>query len=326
MTKGLRTKVFAKVNLRLRVCGKRSDGYHDLDTLFDEVDFGEELAFMPTSAGGFDLELSGAAAGLPSGDDNLVLRAARAVVAAFGLDCGGRFALLKRLPAGAGLGGGSADAAAAMRLLAAHAGLDLESAEVLDRLEAVGRTIGADVAFFVRGGRAMARGRGDEPRSLVAEPCLHYALVLPGLHCETKAVFARWHPALQEEGAALGFAHEGEAAAPSATVSDQVVLTPNGELEGVFNDLQAAAMSAYPDLADLCASLVAASGVALHLSGSGSTLFAVHGKEARIAERAELLRGALARMRAAGVDVPAAAQVVVARSLRPAERAIHSLS
>ena len=122
----LRTRAFAKINLSLAVRGKRDDGYHDLDTLFDEIDFGEDIGFEVGPSGEFTLSLRDAPSAVPRDDDNLVLRAARLLQRTLDLDIGGRFVLEKRIPAGAGLGGGSADAAAALRLVAAAAGLDIE--------------------------------------------------------------------------------------------------------------------------------------------------------------------------------------------------------
>lgn len=283
----LRTRACAKVNLTLEVLGKRADGFHELHTLFDELEFGEELVFHPLpGTGAFEMELENASDDVPRGGSNLVLRAAALAREQWRLDFSGRFELRKELPSGAGLGGGSADAAAALRLVARAAGRDLDSPGVRTELEALGRQLGADVAFFVRGGRAFARGRGDEPEAVPRSPRLHYVLLLPDIVVETAAVFSRWHGdlaaehRLNEGPERLGCA-EKDRRAVRAMLRDPQRLTvdlsrlraPSGLLGGLFNDLAPAAMLAYPALAELRSAIHREGFTDLQLSGSGSTFF-----------------------------------------------------
>ncbi|MCB9890620.1 MAG: 4-(cytidine 5'-diphospho)-2-C-methyl-D-erythritol kinase [Planctomycetes bacterium] len=322
----LRTRAFAKINLSLAVRGKREDGYHDLDTLFDEIDFGEDIAFEVGTSGEFTLSLQDAPSVVPAGDDNLVLRAARLLQRTLDLDIGGRFFLEKRIPAGAGLGGGSADAAAALRLVAAAANLDIESPDLLDRLESLGRELGADVPFFVRGGRAFARGRGDEPTPCSAEPRLYFVLILPALHCDTGRVFSRWHRELNRRAPSIGSDESASASGfPEPVANPQTVaVIADGGLAGVFNDLTAAAMRAYPELDALRNDLSRACAVDLHLSGSGSTLFAVTSDAHGHAKQRSVLESAVGSL-AASHDEVAPIRVLAARSVTTGARAVQRI-
>jgi 4-diphosphocytidyl-2C-methyl-D-erythritol kinase len=201
-------KAPAKVNLALEVLGIREDGFHDLRTLFDALDFGDELRFLPKKGGSFTLSLSsgGGPEGFPLDEKNLILRAAHAYRRVFPGVLGGEFVLTKRIPMGAGLGGGSSDAA--------HALLLLEEAErgegFLKRgrdpqvMESIARSLGADLPFFLKGGRAFADERGDRIFSMKDSPPLFYLLLLPGVHCDTATVFRQYHRDLTNTAHFLG--------------------------------------------------------------------------------------------------------------------------
>ncbi len=176
------TRVFApaKLTLGLRITAVRNDGYHEIDAEMTTLDFGDRLEMRPVSVGASSVrmldtngcEMSTALTGIRKPTDNLVMRALRET---------GRQAqvtVYKRIPLGAGLGGGSADAAAVLRW-----------AGVTDTNTAVG--LGADVAFCLVGGRARVRGMGEQVTKLpfVAE---EYTLLLPPVHCATAAVYAAW--------------------------------------------------------------------------------------------------------------------------------------
>ena len=161
----------AKLNLELRVLGRRPDGTHEVETVLQAVDLCDRLIIDPAPIS--SLESSGFA--VPAGADNLVLRAAAAV----GLVA--RFELTKRIPPGAGLGGGSSDAAAVLRA----------GGRGRAELAAIADGLGADVPFFLAGGRARARGRGEilEPMPSAAG---WYALAWPGFEIHTGAVYRAW--------------------------------------------------------------------------------------------------------------------------------------
>ena len=174
----------AKVNLTLRVLGRRADGYHDLESLVVFAPFGDRLTLRPGPA--LALAVSGPTAGQAGAPaDNLVLRAAHALaerVPGLGL---GRFALVKRLPAGAGVGGGSADAAAALRLLARANGLAGDDPRLAD----AARATGADVPVCLDPRPRLMRGTGDILSEPLTLPRLGLVLVHPGVGVSTAAVF-----------------------------------------------------------------------------------------------------------------------------------------
>ncbi|HEY0270620.1 MAG TPA: 4-(cytidine 5'-diphospho)-2-C-methyl-D-erythritol kinase, partial [Sphingomonas sp.] len=147
---------YAKINLALHVRRRRADGYHDIETLFAFCADGDRLSAAP--AGDLRLEIEGPfAAGLSAGADNLVLRAAEALREAAGVTAGARLVLDKRLPVASGIGGGSADAAAALRLLARLWRVDLPDAD----MHAIAAALGADVPACLVSRACRGDGRGD---------------------------------------------------------------------------------------------------------------------------------------------------------------------
>ena len=182
----MRETAFAKLNLALHVRRRAADGYHDIETIFAFCEEGDLLAV--SEGEGLSLEVSGRfAADVPAGEGNLVLRAARALAEACALPADAAIALDKRLPVASGIGGGSADAAAALRLLARFWGLDDPP------LARIAAALGADVPACLASRPARGEGRGDslapfDPR-LAGVPVL---LVNPGVPLATAAVFAGW--------------------------------------------------------------------------------------------------------------------------------------
>jgi 4-diphosphocytidyl-2-C-methyl-D-erythritol kinase len=162
----------AKLNLELRVLGLRPDGSHEVETILQAIDLADRLSITPAAKSTLVIEGSFP---VPPGPDNLVLRAA----AEIGLTA--HFVLNKVIPPGAGLGGGSSDAAAVLRA----------SRHPRPELAAVAARLGADVPFFLRGGRARATGRGEVLEPVEVEACW-YALVWPGYEISTAAVYAAW--------------------------------------------------------------------------------------------------------------------------------------
>lgn len=174
----------AKINLFLRVRGKRPDGYHELDTLFQEIDLADTFELVDP-AGPFRLEVEGADLG-PL-DENLVVKAARLLQQTIDRPISGYFILKKGIPAGAGLGGGSSDAAKALVVLAEMVDAGLTQAD----LAALALQLGADVPFFLYGGSMRGRGVGEklEPFALPAGVPRGGFLFMPGIHIDTVAVF-----------------------------------------------------------------------------------------------------------------------------------------
>jgi 4-diphosphocytidyl-2-C-methyl-D-erythritol kinase len=171
----------AKLNLFLHVTGRRSDGYHDLQTVFQLLDWGDELEIKVTADGRVE-RLSG-----PediAADKDLSLRAALALQSACGVSQGAQIRLRKRIPVGGGLGGGSSDAATVLRVLNQLWGTGLSLAE----LAALGLQLGSDVPIFVHGSSAWAEGRGEE-LTPIDLPSAWYLIVWPRLAISTAGIF-----------------------------------------------------------------------------------------------------------------------------------------
>jgi len=241
---------WAKINLTLHVTGRRADGYHLLDSLVVFVGVGDRLRARPATD--LTLRIAGPqAAGLPAGDDNLVLRAARA----FGPAPGAALVLDKHLPVASGIGGGSADAAAALRVLAALWGRPLpDPAAVL--------ALGADVPVCLAGRPSRMQGVGEVLTPLPHPlPPAHAVLVNPGVAVATPAVFARL---TRRDGAPMPD--------PLPRLTDLAALTDF--LAAMRNDLEPAAIALAPPVALARAALAAQPGCRLaRMSGSGATCF-----------------------------------------------------
>jgi 4-diphosphocytidyl-2-C-methyl-D-erythritol kinase len=173
-------RAFAKINLGLRVIRKREDGYHDLETVFHRVDIADDLAAGTAE----DLEFACDLPALETGD-NLVLVAARALREKFNVRAGARLVLTKRIPHGAGLGGGSSDAASALRLLVRLWGLQPGPGD----LESIALSVGSDVPFFLGDESAYATSRGERlSRFPLVLPCT-VVIVSPAIHIPTRDAF-----------------------------------------------------------------------------------------------------------------------------------------
>jgi 4-diphosphocytidyl-2-C-methyl-D-erythritol kinase len=273
----LATRAPAKINLTLHILGRRQDGYHELESLVAFSGAGDTLTLTPGPALALAMTgPTGAAAG--AGDDNLVLRAARYLAERVeGLRLGA-FHLDKRLPVAAGIGGGSSDAAAALRLLA-HAN-DLDPHD--PRLHEAARVTGADVPVCLDGRARMMRGAGESLGPLIRLPLLPSVLVNPGAPVETRAVFSRLR--LQPGESRGGGRHPDIASGLDA--DDLLPLLVRGR-----NDLEDPACLQAPVIVDVLAVLRAARGCKLaRMSGSGATCFAIFSTPLAAARAARAIR------------------------------------
>lgn len=247
----------AKLNLVLRITGRRADGYHLLETLLHEIELHDDLWAERSERTSLEVSAASARAVAPADGSNLVVRAADAFAAAAGGGQGVRFRLHKRIPPGAGLGGGSADAAAALRLCNELAGSPLANAA----LHELARSLGADVPFFLRGGSQWGRGIGDELQPATVAP-QHFVLLVPPYACPTAEVYRNWSTPLRNQGSV--------ARVPPATI------LPGEDSGGPWrfvNDLEAAAERVRPELAGLRAMVAKEGFPSVAMTGSGSTLF-----------------------------------------------------
>jgi 4-diphosphocytidyl-2-C-methyl-D-erythritol kinase len=259
MPQPLATRAPAKINLTLHVLGRRADGYHELESLVAFAGTGDDLRLEPGA--GLGLQASGPTASLAgSGADNLVLKAARLLADRVeGLQLG-IFHLTKRLPVAAGIGGGSSDAAAALRLLARLNGLPPSH----PALREAARLTGADVPVCLEPSARMMRGAGEELGPPVNLPRLFAVLVNPRVPVETPAVFKAL--GLQPGQALAGGSHP---AIERSTLIDG--------LKAARNDLEPPALHIQPLIGDALGLLRQTRGCRLaRMSGSGATVFGLY--------------------------------------------------
>lgn len=268
----------AKVNLTLHVLGRRPDGYHEIESLVAFAAIGDRLTFRPGQVLALAVRgPTGAAAG--TSDGNLVLKAARALAARVeGLRLGD-FALDKQLPVAAGLGGGSSDAAAALRLLSKINGLSCDDA----RVRAAAQATGADVPVCLEPKARMMRGIGELLSDPMNLPDLPAVLVNPGVAVPTKDVFAAL--------AAPALTGPPEPDEFIAIDTDAASLVPL--LAARRNDLQTPAIKMQPVIADVLVALERSENCLLaRMSGSGATCFGLFGSQGTAEEAAQRLQAA----------------------------------
>ena len=251
----------AKVNLLLRVLAREADGMHGLETVFCRVALADTLTIERIDAG-IELDVNGAELGAP--EENLVWRAAEAVLAATGRRFGVRMRLDKRIPAGAGLGGGSSDAAAALDGVNRLAGNAVPRGELF---HAAAR-LGADVPFFLSGASlALGWGHGDRMLALPPLPARPMLLIVPPVRVATPEAY-QWLDAQQGE------VHRG------AVAMDLPLLGDWGNLARIGgNDFEAVIFARHPELRVAFGALAATHPMLCRMSGSGSVLFAVYRTE-----------------------------------------------
>jgi 4-diphosphocytidyl-2-C-methyl-D-erythritol kinase len=258
----IRVTAPAKINLYLHVTGRRADGFHLLDSLVAFAGIGDTVAVRPASR--LSLVIDGPLADrLPKGNQNLVLAAARLLAKATGTGDGAAIQLTKRLPVAAGLGGGSADAAAALRALAALWGL----AEEGGVLGAIAETLGADVPVCLAGCASFVGGIGERITPAPVLPRAWLVLVNPGVALATPRVFAA------RAGRFAKAARFTESPAAAGGLAAVLVLRANGLTE--------AAVSLAPAVDETLAALAAEPAALLtRMSGSGTTCFALFAEAA----------------------------------------------
>jgi 4-diphosphocytidyl-2-C-methyl-D-erythritol kinase len=252
----------AKINLGLRILGRRADGYHELESVFAPLDLADEieLEVAPAARPDVQLALAGTPAGVPADATNLAVRAAAGFLAAAGLTRRVRIRLTKRIPAAAGLGGGSSDAGAVLRALAAS----FPDALVPEALARLALGLGADVPYFLAPCLARVSGIGERIQRLSDFAPLACLLVNPGVPLATAAVFAAWDV---------------------RPVPSPAAIDPELGLD-LANDLAGPAEGLCPAIAPLRERLRALGARAVGLSGSGPTVFGIFPDAAQAARAA----------------------------------------
>lgn len=281
-----RTTAPAKINLGLRIVGRRPDGYHELESVFLPLDLADDVSVEWCSAARRRVAIVvETTAGFPEADipgdaRNLAAQAAQAFLDRSGLDLDVKIRIVKRIPAAAGLGGGSSDAGAVLRLLASAHPDALGAGSVAD----LALTLGADVPFFLNPRPALVSGIGESSENVPNCPELSLLLVNPGIRLATDEVY-RAADALE---AAPSF--RGTVPSRLREELERAIRDPAGGLgDLVSNDLEAAAVRLCPPVARLRERLVAAGATAVGLSGSGPTVYGIFAS-------AEAARAGLARL------------------------------
>ncbi|MEO5859719.1 MAG: 4-(cytidine 5'-diphospho)-2-C-methyl-D-erythritol kinase [Pyrinomonadaceae bacterium] len=248
---------FAKVNLHLRVLGKRDDGFHEIFTVFQTVSLADELTFESSKV----LELVCNDPAVPTDDTNLILQAARALSP----DRGARISLIKRIPMGGGLGGGSSNAATALIGLNRLWEIGLEARQ----LAHIGAEVGSDVPFFLSGGTAVGIGRGTgiEPAADLVEPFM--ILIEPGVHVSTTAAY-------------VGLGAENL----TNTELNRILRVCRSEAESpdflksaLINDFEKTVFAEFPEIGRAKQRLIELGANRALMSGSGSSVFGIFDKE-----------------------------------------------
>jgi 4-diphosphocytidyl-2-C-methyl-D-erythritol kinase len=275
----------AKLNLFLEILGRRPDGYHEIETLMVAVDLHDRLTFADDPSGAVTLRCDDPA--LPTGGDNLVVKAAERLKAATGCPRGATIGLSKAIPAQAGLAGGSSDAAAALvaldRLWGLHTGPE--------RLADVAGEVGSDVAFFLHAPAAVCRGRGERVEPVPFSAALHFVLVCPPVGLSTADVYRNLNPPDRPRPVGPALA--------ALTSAKDAGTAPLGR--SLFNRLQPTAEALCPALGRVREALAALSPSHLdgHLmSGSGSAYFGLaRGRDAAESAAGNLQTLGLGRVR-----------------------------
>ena len=257
-----RVRALAKINLDLRVLGKRPDGYHELRTIFQTVSLADDIdiAFTPGRKTVIELEDG---LGIP---DNLMLRAARTALEAMRRTGRVTIRLEKHIPMGAGLGGGSSDAAAVLLALPVLAGRRVDLPKLID----IARQLGSDVPFFLVGGTAVGIGRGEELFPLPDRTAQQGVVVAPGVHVDTAQAYRALSPRLTSES------QENKMFSFQSQVWERGVGAPP------VNDFETIVLEQHPRLAEIKKRLVGAGASTALMTGSGSALFGLFSDRNRI--------------------------------------------
>jgi 4-diphosphocytidyl-2-C-methyl-D-erythritol kinase len=294
--KRLTLEAFAKVNRSLRVLGKRSDGYHELDTIFQTVDLSDRLDFLEGESGDGEVSLTIEGLSLPVTEENLILRAARALAKRTGTRRGARIHLSKKIPIGGGLGGGSSNAASTLLGLSALWNLNLLHAD----LAALAASLGSDVPFFLVGGRARGTGRGEILEPLPDGPQEWLVLVFPGFSISTAMVYGVLRAsALTDSTVATNLRGSDSGGGPDR------------------NDLEPAAESLRGELRRFRAALSDFGATNARLSGSGSTVFGLFGDEESARRATERLAGLREETKTTMTIVKTVSRAAFARRAKP---------
>ena len=254
-----RVRANAKINLGLKVLRRRRDGYHEILSVLQEVDLCDWLTFTPAGAG--VTEVSCDDPSIPSGQGNLVFRSVEALRECTGIDRGVSIHIEKRIPVGAGLGGGSSDAAGVLRELNGRWDLGLSP----DGLRDIAARIGSDVPFFLQGGTAIASGRGEKLQDIEWGWKPHYLLVCPGTRISTSWAYANLRIGLTERSEYVNFLRS----------TPNPGSRPRELVRHIENDFLPLLEETLASVRSVVEAVRGTRALACSLSGSGSTVYGI---------------------------------------------------
>jgi 4-diphosphocytidyl-2-C-methyl-D-erythritol kinase len=257
MIRTARLRACAKLNLGLRVLYKRPDGYHELRTVFQTISLADTLDVTFERARKTTVVVEGT----PEIPDNLVVKAAHLVMEAMRIQGDVRFNLKKHIPSGAGLGGGSSDAAAVLLALPVLAGKIIPS----DRLVTIAAQLGSDVPFFLQGGTALGLGRGEELYPLPSQKVPYALVVSPDVHSST----AEAYRGVSERLTSIPLQNKLHSFQQKLWGGGLPVCMDD-------NDFEPVVFAAHPELAKIKSRLLRAGATAAAMTGSGSSLFGIY--------------------------------------------------
>ncbi|MCL0043835.1 4-(cytidine 5'-diphospho)-2-C-methyl-D-erythritol kinase [Peptococcaceae bacterium] len=250
----LKVKAHAKINLALKVLGKREDGYHEVEMVMQSLALHDKI-FLTLIRSDIELLVEGDA---PLDESNLAYKAAKAILEYSNCKQGIRIKLVKNIPAAAGLAGGSSDAAAVLLGINKLLKLGLDTEELME----IGKGLGSDVPFCIVGGTALARGRGEKIQPLPKAPKMGVVLIKPDFGVSTAQVYKRFSLDLVEK---------------KADVNAVVEAIKKGDIKGIataiFNDLEYVTMDMHPCLEGIKRQLEDAGALGVLMSGSGPTVY-----------------------------------------------------
>jgi 4-diphosphocytidyl-2-C-methyl-D-erythritol kinase len=253
----------AKINLTLEVLGKRPDGYHEIRSIVQPINLFDEVKIDIEDGKGIRIESTGLE--IPRGNENLAWKAAELFLKESGLDLNVRLSIKKRIPLGAGLGGGSSNAAAVL------VGMNRITKEFSENeLIEFAPKIGADVALFINCQSAVIEGIGDKITIIRDFPLFYYVLLNPGFGTSTKRIYEFWDEIAKGDSI-------------KTSIEDTISLFKDGRFP-LMNDLEKAAMHLYPEIRSLKNRLLGMEVEAASMTGSGSTVFGVF-RDEEVAKR-----------------------------------------
>ena len=267
MVKILKKLAPAKINLFLRVLRKRPDGYHDIFSLMQKITLYDELTFVPRSGG---IVLKCPNSDLSVSKDNLVFRAAESILSYTGCSSGIEIILIKNIPAAAGLGGGSSDAAATLSAINEICQLGLTKAVLMK----LGAKLGADVPFFIFGDSAFASGIGDQLTAWKNPLKLNIVLINPFFPLSTKLVYESLNLRLTKEQINYSI--------PRLSALSDIT-------HEMHNDLETVSLKMHPELTEIKQLLLRHGALSAMMSGSGPTVFGIFSDESTAKKTAEAI-------------------------------------